>query len=304
MTNVQITIEQTIIMFLMMAVGCFLFKKGILSRSASGQLGALLLNAVLPFTIFNSFLAVGDDFPPVRMLTVLILCAIALALSAGIAFAAFKKDGIANFSAAFSNAGFMGVPLIQAVLGNSAVIYAAPFIAMLNVMQWTYGVYILTGRRDAVSARKILLNPILMSLVLGLAAALLKLRLPGILTRTISSVSAMNAPLAMLILGAYLAQMDLLSLFREKQLYLVCLLRLIVIPVLTVVLLKIIPNVDPVIAMSIVIAASAPVGANVAIYAEKNQLDYVRSCRVVCLSTLLSIFTMPLMILLFERFPI
>ena len=304
MTNIQITIEQTIIMFLLVALGCFLFKKGILNRAGSGQLGALLLNLVLPFTIFNSFLSVGDDFPPSRMLIALALCGVAILLAVVLAHIAFRKDGIADFSAAFSNAGFMGVPLIQAVLGTSAVIYAAPFIAMLNVLQWTYGVYILTGRKDAVSVRKILLNPILLSLVLGLAAALLKLRLPGILSRTISSVSAMNAPLAMLILGAYLAQMNPLSLFCEKSLYLVCLLRLIVIPAMTIVLLKLVPGIDRIMVMSIVIAASAPVGANVAIYAEKNGKDYVRSCKAVCLSTLLSILTMPLMILLFEGLPL
>ena len=113
----------------------------------------------------------------------------------------------------------MGLPLIQALLGSEAVIYSAPFIALLNFLQWTYGVSVLTGQKGGLTLRKTVTNPILLSLAAGLACFYLRITLPDVLSTTVSSVAAMNSPAAMIILGVYLAQTDLRSLFTAPRLY-------------------------------------------------------------------------------------
>ena len=125
-----------------------------------------------------------------------------------IAHVLLRKNPIDDFGAAFSNAGFMGFPLITALLGGDAVFYAAGFVAMLNALQWTYGQYLLSGDRADLSLKKIFSSPLVLSLLLGLALFFLRIQLPPLIGSAVSSLSAMNAPLAMVILGVYLAQMD------------------------------------------------------------------------------------------------
>lgn len=301
MESILVVLRQTGVMFLMMVAGAALFRGGILTREGSAQLGKLLLNLILPCAIFNSFLSREQAPSPAVVGWSTVLCVAAVLLSMAVAILAFRKDPIANFSASFSNAGFMGIPLIQTILDPSAVIYVAPFIALLNVLQWTYGVYVLTGRRDVFALKKLACNPILISLAAGLLVLTTRLNLPKVFTGTVSAISAMNAPTAMLILGVYLAQTNVFSLFREARLYAVSAMRLLVIPVLTLLLLKVLPTPDPMICMSILIAASAPVGSNVVIYAQQNGMDHAYACKTVCLSTLISIVTMPAIVYLAER---
>ena len=74
-----------------------------------------------------------------------------------------RKSAIRRFGAAFSNAGFIGIPLVQMTLGEDAVFYVASFVAILNILQWTYGVFIITGDRSQISLKKIITNPIAVS---------------------------------------------------------------------------------------------------------------------------------------------
>jgi len=166
------------------------------------------------------------------------------------------------------------------------------------VLQWTYGVRVLTGEKSAMDPKKLIRNPILISLVLGLVFLILPVQMPPVIKKTISGIAAMNAPAAMLILGVYIAQTRLLSLFTKPRLYGLCAVRLILIPVLTVLLFRCFPFIDNTLRMSIIVAACAPVGSNVAIYAQQNGSDYGYACQTVCLSTIFSILTMPLLIML------
>lgn len=300
MGHFMITLEQTGIMFLMMAVGYALFKVKLVSREGTMQLGALLINAVLPCAILNSFVS-ANAISNATVLLAFGLCLLAVLLSTAISKLLFREDGIANFAASFSNAGFMGIPLIQALLGTQAVVYAAPFIAILNVLQATYGMWLITGSRKMVSPKKLMLNPILLSLILSLIVYFTRLPMPAVIAKTISGISAMNAPLAMFILGAYLAQSDILGLFMEKKLYAVSLIRLILIPAATLLVFRLIPGINRELLLSIIVAASAPVGSNVAIYTQRGGGDYAYACKTVCLSTLFSILTMPLIIMIAEK---
>ncbi len=233
----------------------------------------------------------------VGLLLSFLAAAAALALSVIMSRVFFhRKMSVESFGAAFSNAGFMGIPLVSSVIGPDAVYYAAAFVAVLNILQWTYGVYLITGNKSAVSAKKILLNPVMLSFVMGVVLFFLPVRLPVFISEILGTISQMNAPIAMLTVGFYLAQVSPKEFFCDKHSYAVCAVRLIVIPLLTAVMLAFLPLGDDTLKLTVLILAAAPVGSNVAVYAQIHGGDHKRAVCKIVLSTLLCVVTMPLVI--------
>ena len=298
MATVFIVLRQSIIMFVYMAIGGLLFQKGLITKEGSKSLANLLLYAVLPCVVVKSF-CVARTPERVSGLLVSFLAALGILLLAmAVSHLLFKKNPIDDFGAAFSNAGFMGFPLVAAVQGSEAIFYAAGFVALLNALQWTYGQSLISGDPSYRSPKAILKNPLVLSLLLGILIFCFELPVPAIASDLLAALAALNAPLAMVILGVYLAQTDAKTLFNDPHLYVVAAARLVLIPLLTILVLKLLPAEYAAITTTLVIVAAAPIGSNVAVYAQKLGKDYAYAVRGVCLSTLLSAITMPLLMLL------
>lgn len=298
MATVFIVLRQIVIMFVYMAIGGLLFQKGLITKEGSKSLANLLLYVVLPCVVVKSFCVART---PERMngLLVSFLAALGILLLAmAVSHLLFKKNPIDDFGAAFSNAGFMGFPLVAAVQGSEAIFYAAGFVALLNALQWTYGQSLISGDPGYRSPKAILKNPLVLSLLLGILLFCFEIPVPAIASDLLAALAALNAPLAMVILGVYLAQTDPKTLFNDPHLYVVAAARLVLIPLLTILVLKLLPAQYAAIATTLVIVAAAPIGSNVAVYAQKLGKDYAYAVRGVCLSTLLSAITMPLLMLL------
>lgn len=298
MATVFIVLRQSIIMFVYMAIGGLLFQKGLITKEGSKSLANLLLYVVLPCVVVKSFCVART---PERMngLLVSFLAALGILLLAmAVSHLLFKKNPIDDFGAAFSNAGFMGFPLVAAVQGSEAIFYAAGFVALLNALQWTYGQSLISGDPSYRSPKAILKNPLVLSLLLGILLFCFEIPVPAIASDLLAALAALNAPLAMVILGVYLAQTDARTLFNDPHLYVVAAARLMLIPLLTARMLKLLPAQYAAITTTLVIVAAAPIGSNVAVYAQKLGKDYAYAVRGVCLSTLLSAITMPLLMLL------
>ena len=298
MATVFIVLRQIVIMFVYMAIGGLLFQKGLITKEGSKSLANLLLYVVLPCVVVKSFCVART---PERMsgLLVSFLAAVGILLLAmAVSHLLFKKNPIDDFGAAFSNAGFMGFPLVAAVQGSEAIFYAAGFVALLNALQWTYGQSLISGDPGYRSPKAILKNPLVLSLLLGILIFCFELPVPAIASDLLAALAALNAPLAMVILGVYLAQTDARTLFNDPHLYVVAAARLVLIPLLTARMLKLLPAQYAAITTTLVIVAAAPIGSNVAVYAQKLGKDYAYAVRGVCLSTLLSAITMPLLMLL------
>lgn len=291
--------QQILVMFIYMMCGFALYKSGKLTKQGSREIAHMLLWLIVPIVLLQSFCV---EFSAQKLLQLAVSAGIgglSLLLSIVVAWLLFHKNPIENFAVAFSNAGFLGLPLVQATLGEHAVFYVVGFVSLLNVLQWTYGVSVLTGERKTVSIKSIFLNPIIIGVLAGfvLFCTGLGTRLPGVLRITLESISRLNAPLAMIILGCYLAQTELRSLVTTARLYVVSLARLILVPLLTIAFLLPMP-VPSEMKLAVLISAIAPVGANVAVYAQLNDLDYSYACKAVTQSTVLSLITMPLLLLL------
>ena len=297
MDFIILLLKQNILMFLYLLIGYFLFRKKLIGISGSADIGRMLLHIVMPAAILKAYMT---SYTPERLIGLVLsflAALLALLLAIFISRIFFKKEqAIERFGAAFSNAGFIGIPLVQMTLGEEAVFYISSFVALLNILQWTYGVFILTGDRNTFSFQKLRTNPVILSFLGGLLLFFLPVRLPDLLTGMIGSLAAMNGPLAMIVLGTYLAQVSPGSLFKERLAYRSSFVRLILIPVLTIILLGFFPAEYHTLKLAVLIAASAPIGSNVAIFAQLYGQDYTRAVKEVCLSTLLCMITLPLII--------
>ena len=283
-------------MALLAAVGVYLSRKGFLSPQGTKDLGAILLRVIIPCVIVKSYIT---EFSRERLLE--------LALSAGLALIGFilamvisylvfgKRRRLENFAASFCNAGFIGIPLAQAIIGEEGVFYIAASVALLNLFQWTYGVYIMADRKDAISARTIAKNPVVIAIVIGVVLFVSRIPVPGIVTSTLGYIAGMNTPIAMILMGTYLAKLPLKKLL-DKRAYGCVLFRLVIIPAVILLVFWALPVANVDIALAAFLAAATPVGANICVFAQQYDCDYEFSVVTVCLSTLLSVVTVPLLV--------
>ena len=297
MEIVLLLLRQITIMFIYMAIGFVLFKKKIISLQGCADLGRMLLYVVMPCAIIRSYLTdySREKLGALAVSFFLALLSLILAILLGRVF--FHGDQpLERFSAAFSNAGFIGIPLVQMTLGEDAVFYIAAFVALLNILQWTYGVLTITGDRSVISVKKILSNPVVISFAAGIVLFLLPVSMPAILNGPVQAIAGMNAPLAMIVLGIYLAQVPPTSIFTDRLSYKVAAVRLLLIPALTIALMKLFPAQYSAVKLAVLIVAATPVGSNVAIFAQLYDRDYAQAVREVCLSTVLCIASIPLVV--------
>lgn len=292
-----IILKQIILMFIYMMIGFLLCKKKFVTEQGSKELGKILLYVILPVVIVKAYLVTFS----VELLKGLVLSfmasLLALLLSMILSRVVFgSRYPIEQFSSAFSNAGFIGIPLVEMTFNDSmAVFYVSSFVALLNILQWTYGIVVMTGKKDSIALKKITTNPIIISFLLGILLFFLPVELPEVLDSAVAAITSMNAPVAMIILGIYLAQMKLRDFFTDRAVYLCALMRLIVIPLATAAVLALIPG-NEMLKMSVLIVAATPVGSNVAIFAQMEGLDHTQAVKDICLSTVLCIVTIPVVV--------
>ncbi|MCD8053927.1 MAG: AEC family transporter [Lachnospiraceae bacterium] len=290
-----IVLQQTIVMFLLMAVGYTLYRLGIVTDSGNQELSRMLISLVIPAVIVKSYLVEYSAEKLAALGWSFLAALLSLILSILVCHILYdSRRKIENMGNAFSNAGFIGIPLVTAVLGEEAVFYVSAYVALLNILQQTYGVMMMTGDRKSVRPGKVLRNPVLLAFVLGVILFVLPVEVPAIVTNCVGYVANMNTPLAMIILGVYLAQSRLADIFTEKSLYVSSAVRLLLIPALTLGLLTLLP-LSYEIRMAVFLASAAPAGANVAVFAKLCGLDSGHAAALVCNSTILSIVALPVM---------
>ena len=293
---VLVLAKQILEMFLLAGIGYLLFKAGKISGEGSRTLGNILIYVSLPAVIINGFLV---ERTPEHVSGILLSMAGALALilvSVLISHFIFRSNPIGAFAAAFSNPGFFGIPLVIASLGREYVFYAACFIAFLNIGQWTYGVSRLTGQplRQGFALKKLIRAPFVIAITVGLVLFATQLPLPGILRDGLSAAAGLNTPLAMFTVGIYLAQTDLKKMLKDRSLYAVSAVRLLLIPLAALGILSLFPANLNGMKTVLLIAAACPVGSNVAVYAQLHGKDYPYAVETVVISTALSLATIPL----------
>lgn len=204
-------------------------------------------------------------------------------------------------AAAFSNPGFFGIPIILSCLDSGAVFYIAAYVAFLNLLQWSYGVGLLTGRTERFPLKKLLSAPFVIAIAIGLLFFLTGLPVPGLIRQTVTHLANLNTHLAMFVTGVYLAQTKPAEMLHKPVFYRISLVKLLVIPLLTILILIPLPARYADLKRTLLIASACPTGTNIAVYAQLYDRDFGYAVETVTVTTLLSLVTLPLMVQLAER---
>lgn len=296
-----VVLSSVVTLFLMMAVGFFFTKKGMLSEQTLSQMSRLLLYVVTPAIIIDCFEVERTPEMDRQLLAAAAALVGTYALYMLLSMALFRRRGqdergILRFASIYGNKGFMGLPLIQAALGSGATMVAALALSVFNVVTWTHGIVIIGGR-EHLSAKKVICNPA----VLGFAAALVLfisgLRLPGPVDSAIGYLASLNTPLAMVIIGGQMAGSDLAAIFKLKKLYVSAAIKLVAMPLLT--MLVLLPfHLDSIVFMTLVILSGCPTAGATSLFSQMLGKDTALAARLVTLSTMLCIITLPLIALI------
>lgn len=285
-------------LFLLMSVGFIFGRMGLLSGETLSQVSRILLYVVTPCIMINSFEVERTPASQSQLVMALAVMAGLYVLYMVLSVLLFPREGeahrgIMRFAAVYGNAGFMGLPLIQSVMGDEAMMVAVVGLAVFNTVTWTQGRALMGGRGE-LAVKKVILNPGIIGFVVGIILYFTGWRFPSPVDKTVAYLGSLNTPLAMVVIGGQMAQADFLKVFSTKKLYLVSAVKLIAMPLLTaLVLLPFRP--DPVVYVASVILAGCPTAGATSLFAQSMGKDAALGAQQVTLSTLLCIATLPLM---------
>ena len=301
--NLQIVAVQVIILYLIAFVGFFAEKSKIFVRADATKLVDFIFYLILPFAIINSFLSMERTREHIRGLIFSVLLAVLThILAIAVASLCFRKrpkaeQGIYHYAIVFSNAAFLALPLAQSVVGEEGVFYSSCYVAVFNVLAFTYGISRISGGKAKINVKSLFLNPGSVSVLIGIPLFLLQVKLPDFLLDTMARIGACNSPMAMIVFGTFLANCNFKNFFAKKEVYFVSFLRLILIPITMLFVFKLI-GVSGNMLIALTISASAPVATNTAMYAAKYENDTALSSELVGQTSIFSIATMPVIVAL------
>lgn len=294
LSNIFIVVGQVATLFLMMAVGFVLAKQGWLADETISHASHLLIYVVTPCIIIEQ-LQIEASLDTVRSLG---LSALAMVLYyvifLSVAQLFFRREPaerrpVYRFGAVYGNQGFMGIPLLAGVLGEASLLYVIMPTLFFNLFQWTHGAMMMGGK---ISLKKAVLNPGILAVAAGALLFVTGVRLPFMVGNAVGFLADMNTPLAMVVIGAQMAGADILSIFKDAKLYLASALKLIIAPaVMCVVLLPL--HLPPMAYCASVLLCACPAAGITGVFAQLYGRDTATGARVVTLSTLLCIITLP-----------
>ena len=301
MQNLATVAAQVGVLFALMAVGAVCRRVRLVDEtSVKGMVNVLLL-VVTPSLIIDSFQRPFDSSMMHGFFWAFVIAAFAHV--AIILFARIFSRGddssrpVLRLAMVFSNAGFMGIPLEQAILGAEGVFYGIVYVVVFNFFMWSWGLYEMRGTGNGErwrSLRPMIVNPGTVGIAIGLPLFFASISLPAILKTPVHLLAGLNTRLAMLVIGFYLAGPDFRRVIRMPTAYLAAAVRLLVYPLAMVALLfPLCAHFPREMMLALVTAASAPVAAMVSMFASKYERDVDLSVGLVSGTTLLSIITMP-----------
>ena len=295
--------KQVGVLFALMVVGHLCNRRKLLNAVAIKGITELLVLIVTPCVIVHSFIQqkfavslLGD------LGWALAMSVFAHAVGAAVAFLCLhdrnpNRGGVLRFAAIFSNAGFMGIPLEYALLGADGVFFGAMYVVVFNLVCWSLGVAVMCRGMKNVGLRALFVNAGTVGVALGLPFFLFSLNLPEVVGRPVEMLADLNTPLAMIMVGWYLAETDFRPVLRCGAAYGVAALRLVAVPLVVIAAFvgvrACVPALNPVMAVAISTAAAAPTAALTTVIAARYDKDVSTATSLVSGTTLLSILTMP-----------
>lgn len=320
-----LTVFVAVLSLVVLAVPGYLLQKcKLLPEKAGEAFSTLVLYGAQPLLVFMSF---QKDYTPEIAINILIVAVVAIVVH----FIMFglvalivrnknneEKKKVVRYACCFSNCGYMGLPFLQMLLkdtayGDEVIIYAAMVIAIFNMLNWTVGVFMITQDKKEMSFKKVILNPTIIAVIIGalyffivqkpiVSLAATGTQLSSALDKIMGSLDSfgnMVTPLAMVVIGMRLANVNLKQLFLDKWAYFVCFMKLIIMSLVTMIVVSFLP-ISPVVKYAAFFLFSMPSATSTTLFAVKYNSDGDSASVFTLLTTVTSIVTIPLMFLLFS----
>lgn len=297
--------EQLMKMFLIMLLAFFCYKKGLVNQEGNQTVSNLLLLVVNPFVILTVY---QTEYDP-AMVRGLLYAAAAAAVSHVLAIlvttlvirpSSGPDYAIERYNAMYSNCGFIGIPLINSVLGSTGVFYLTAYMVAFNIFSWTHGVILMEKKCSFKNLREGLLSPVFIATVIAVFLFFLQIHIPGMVLDSMEYIADMNTPLAMMVAGFSVAQADLPKMCRNARIYFISFIKLLLLPLLMLLVLSFM-HMSVEVADTILIATACPSAATGTMMAIRYRQNYTYSSEIFALSTVLSLFTIPMVVFLAER---
>ncbi len=298
-----VIIQQILILFLLAAVGYLCAHLAIIDDQGARQLTDLLLIVITPAIIINAFQVSADELQPLNMLAVAAVAVLTHLIGALLGWLFFRKEAperraVLIFATVFFNPGFFGLPLLGAVLGNLAVAYGSIFVAIFNIVLWTYGVTLMDDQPQQTRLKK-LLNPGVVTFLAVLLLYAFKIQLPAIVQKPISALAAIHSPLAMLLVGVQFYGFRRQLSLKDGGVWKLVALRDVITPLLMLPLIFLLTD-DPLVLRACALTAATPTAVNTVLFATRYRRDVRLSVQAVILTTTAVIVSIPLIMLLVE----
>ncbi|MGN0406470.1 MAG: AEC family transporter [Bariatricus sp.] len=299
--------QQMIVLFIYMLIGFICCKKRFLDNAASEKISWLVLNISNPCMILSS--AVNSD-GSIRGKELLMTVGIAVGVYAFMLVLSHvlpvllgipKHDrGIYSLMTVFNNIGFMGFPVIVAMYGEGALLYASVFTLLYNLLFYTYGIQLVSEEGNSIGNHlklRQIINTGIIASVIAVVLYLMEIPTPEFFKTTVKGLSNLAAPLSMIVIGISLAGIRLKELFLDVKMLVFSFIKLLVIPIAGVYVIRLIVSNEVILGVCMVMLAT-PAGSMTAMLAQQYHKNYEMTAKGVALTTILSVITMPIVSML------
>lgn len=299
MESVIKMVNLQLVLLSILVIGIICSRLKIVSKEGQESLSNLLLNLVLPCNIIASFSShVESDNMARNLVLALVISAIIQLLAVAFGGKLFKKfpkneKDVMHYGLICSNSSFIGMPVAENIYGSLGVVYVSMFQLPIRITMWTSGLALFTKVDRKSAIKTILVHPCIVSMAIGIIIMIFSPPLPGFVTSTIDYLSKCTIPLSMLIIGCILSECSIKEIFDRSAVYF-SVIRLVIFPLVIFVILKVL-GVDDVLLGVSVIMSGMPAGSTTVILADKYDGDGQYASKVMFVSTLLSMLTIPLL---------
>jgi predicted permease len=292
--------NQILVLFIIMFIGVIAKKRNIINETTEKSISSILTKIGMPAMVLSSSsIAYSKEILPnmLHILLITIVSYIAIIAFGYLNSSLFKfEKNTSNVYISlilFANVGFMGYPVARALYGEIGVFYTSIVNLVFSTMVWTYGILLYNSKGKL--NFKSLANIGTISSLLGILLFLLQISIPGPLLSALDLTGRMTTPLSMLLIGAMIANVNMKELFSDWKVYWTSFIKLLVIPAVTVFLLKLL-NFNEIVVSICTIMAAMPAAATNAIFAKEFDVNPTFASIGVFITTLLCIVTLPLML--------
>lgn len=287
-----------ITIFLLVMAGYIMTKIGVLPKSARGPLSDLVIDFILPCNIITSFMLEFNQEILKSCLSILIvaICLEIFTILVGGRLYSRKNEGehtVLKYSTIVSNAGFLGSPIAQGLYGEIGLLYSSVYLVPVRIFMWSAGMACFAGTKGKGVIKKVLTHPCIIAVAIGMVLMIGQIQLPASIEKTLRSAGSCNTALCMLVIGNILAEIPIRDVFSRKTFWF-CAVRLLIIPMIVYASCRL-AGVDQIVTGVATVLAGMPAPATSAILAAKYNGDEHFAVKIVFLSTVLSMVTIPLL---------